>query len=123
MGTGSTGNQGESQKGRRPPFEIQFDPAAKEDIAEAVEFYEVASEGLGQRFALTVSKAINRIAENPHLYQRVAEYHRRAVMRNFPYSIFYSVEETARVVLILSVHNDKREPYRWQRRLPPWRRS
>lgn len=85
------------------------------DLAEAFEYYEAQLSGLGYELIATVEHQLERIAKNPAQYQVLHRGVRRAVVRRFPYGIFYLVE--AEGVVILAIEHQARDPERWKERL------
>ncbi len=55
-----------------------------------------------------------RLSANPYLYADVRNGVRRAVVRRFPYGVFYLVAETE--VRVLAVIDMARNPVVWERR-------
>ena len=47
---------------------VVFDPDARAEFLEAVQYYEDSQAGLGRRFQVTVEAAVKSIAENPLRY-------------------------------------------------------
>ena len=57
-----------------------------------------------------------QIRRQPEIYPVVCETYRRALMRRFPYAIFFEYEETT--VIVYAVFHTSRDPEKWRRRLP-----
>ena len=74
-------------------------PEAKEDLLEAIAWYDNIHARLGERFALAVEATIEATAEHPSQFPDVHRDHRRAGVRRFPYGIFYEVQEERIVVI------------------------
>jgi plasmid stabilization system protein ParE len=87
---------------------------AEIDLAEAVDYYEAQLSGLGHEFVAAVEQQLERIVENPAMYQVLHRGVRRAVMRRFPYGVFYLVEEA---VVVLAIEHQARDPEHWKQRL------
>lgn len=87
-------------------------PAAERELAEAVDWYEARSTGLGTRLYTAVDTTMSRIGRTPDLYAPWQENprYRKAVLREFPYAIFYRVYETRTVVLAVA-HTSRRPGY------------
>lgn len=69
---------------------------------------------LGVEFLEELRSAYDRIVEGPFRYQDLTSGIRRALLRRFPYSVYFAVEGEVIVVLaILHAHRDTAE---WQRR-------
>jgi len=89
-------------------------PAAAAEIEAAYRWYEKKREGLGSEFLEAVDKMVNAIAENPERFPTIRKDIRRALLRRFPYSIFYRVV-SGHVVVIACFHG-KRNPRVWRLR-------
>jgi plasmid stabilization system protein ParE len=91
-------------------------PEADSDITEAYVWYEQRRIGLGEEFLTAVDACIERIRRQPEMYPVVHESYRRALVRRFPYAVFYEYAE--RTVTIYSVFHMSRDPEKWRARLP-----
>jgi plasmid stabilization system protein ParE len=87
---------------------------AEEEMTEASLFYEAASSGLGASLLDEVDRVINVLREHPELGQLVGQEIRRALLHNFPFSLIYSVEVDA--ILIVAVAHQRRRPDYWRNR-------
>lgn len=96
--------------------QVLYKAAAAREIALAFEDYEEVEKGLGVSFLDEIARIERHIATNPRLYQRVDGDVRRAVMRRFPYGLFYVVDgDTVNVLACFHLHRD---PKRWQAQHP-----
>jgi plasmid stabilization system protein ParE len=89
-------------------------PEAERELAEAYRWYEQRRRGLGEEFLLHVEAVLSKIRRNPGMYPEVHGRVQRALVRRFPYGVFYIVEADAAVVL--AVMHASRRPGRWRRR-------
>lgn len=64
--------------------------AAARDLANAVEYYETQSSGLGSDFLDEFERTVSRICRFPDAWALVSSRMRRCLMRRFPYAVFYS---------------------------------
>lgn len=80
-------------------YEIQVRHAAELDIAEAQVWYESQRSGLGGEFRFEIARVIDRLADSPLIYQIVHRDFRRAIVRRFPYLIWYRVIGESVIVL------------------------
>ena len=96
-------------------YEVQVRRAAELDIAEAQIWYETQQSGLGGEFRAEVSGVIDRLAATPLIYQLVHCEIRRAIVRRFPYLIWYRVD--AETVVVLACTYAGRDPQRVKARL------
>lgn len=72
-------------------FQIILRDSAERDLAKASAWYEAQSRGLGARFILSVDASLARISRTPEAYALCFAKFRRALVRHFPYGIFYVV--------------------------------
>ena len=96
-------------------YEVQIRRAAELDIAEAQVWYETQRTGLGAEFRSEVSRIIERLAATPLIYQIVHRDIRRAIVRRFPYLIWYRVASD--MVTVLACTYAGRDPERVKARL------
>jgi len=84
------------------------------ELIEAQDWYEREAAGLGRRFREAVNTLVGRMSNNPRQFPIVYKNVRRAVLRRFPYSLFF-VMDSDELVVIACFHGS-RDPSRWQRR-------
>ena len=90
-------------------------PEALNDATRAYHWYEERAPGLGDRFLGHLEECIERIRTNPELHELVCANYRRAIVRRFPYVVFYEYE--ADTVTVYSVFHSAQDPEKWRRRL------
>ena len=90
-------------------------PEAKRDIASAYAWYEEQVLGLGLEFIRCLEAILLAIHRHPLMYPLVHESYHRALMRRFPYSIFYEVESNQAIVY--GVFHCSQDPRKWKARL------
>ena len=81
---------------------------AEKDLTSASEWYENQRKGLGHDFLLCVEAKINTLIDNPKMYQKIYKNVRRALIRKFPYGIFYIIAKDT--IVILAVLHCRRSP-------------
>ena len=91
-------------------------PEAELDAAQAYIWYEEQELGLGEEFLRCVDACIQSIRRNPETYQVAHENYRRAVVRRFPYVVFYEPSDTT--VIVYAVFHCSQDPKKWRSRLP-----
>ena len=87
----------------------------EEDIAEAYGWYERQRPGLGEEFLSCLDACIQRICRQPLGYSVVFESYRRALVRRFPYAVFYEFEGNE--VTVYALFHTARNPMKWRERL------
>lgn len=95
---------------------LELTDGAVEDITAAALEYEEARPGLGFRFEDEVARLVRQIADAPGVFAVISPDVRRAVLRVFPFCVYFTVvRERARVFAVLHQH---RHPDSWRRRRP-----
>lgn len=88
---------------------------AEADLDEAAWWYEQQSSGLGVDLVARVRASISLIEAAPHLYAVVLGDVRRALVKKFPYSVFYRVRND-HIEVVAIIHN-RRDPSVWAARI------
>ena len=92
---------------------LAFHPAAAEEFAAAVEYYDRAVPGLGSRFLFAVRDATDLLLTEPDV-GRSRGAARRLGVPGFPYDIAYRVSDD--LVEVLAVAHHHRRPGYWRGR-------
>lgn len=95
-------------------YRIAIQPEAGSEIQEGYEWYESKAEGLGAEFIRAVDACLATIERNPTVYAVVHKQVRRALLRRFPYGIFYLIE--GKTIVVIACFHAHRDPKRWRRR-------
>lgn len=74
------------------------------------EWYEAQRQGLGFEFIDCVEVAIETIIEMPKLYAKQHINFRRALVRRFPFSIFYTIESDE--IIVHAFFDNRQDPNR-----------
>jgi toxin ParE1/3/4 len=83
-------------------------PQAEADIVEARSWYEQRRPGLGREFLDSVQTVLVALGERPAQYPVVHRNVRRALVRRFPYGVFYVPSEND--ILVIACFHAKRDP-------------
>jgi plasmid stabilization system protein ParE len=75
-------------------------------------WYDGRRSGLGVELLSEFLGAVQRVQENPLLYPAVDGHIHRALLRRFPYGVFY--EFTDAEVTVLAFFHGKRQPMSWK---------
>ncbi len=94
---------------------LVYHPSVEDDLAEAADYYESQSPGLGDDFMTEARRAVDGVCAMPGRWVRVEGSVRRCLLDRFPYAMFYSRDGDG--VLILAVMHTSRHPGTWKRRL------
>ena len=86
---------------------IRFNPEADAELTEARHWYSHNRQDLDLEFMQCIDDVLARVASYPHL--------RRAVVRRFPFAVFYQI--TGSEVEVVSVFHSRRNPEVWKSRV------
>ena len=95
---------------------LVFTPEAGGDLDEAYSWYERQRVGLGEDFLSRVDACIEGILRNPEMHTAVYLQYRRALVRKFPYAVYY--EYVGDCVVIYGIFHTSQDPAKWRDRLP-----
>ncbi len=88
---------------------------AEIEMQQAYDWYEEKSIGLGDDFMLCIDSKMQAILRTPLIYQKVYKNIRRAVIRRFPYCIFFIKEDN--VIQILSIFHAHKNPMTFRNKI------
>lgn len=89
-------------------MKLRYTSRAKDDMEFAFAWYERQRRGLGFDFLDCVEIAVKSILENPKMYRIFYSIFRGCVIRKFPFTIFYSIED--KEIVVHSVFDNRRDP-------------
>lgn len=87
---------------------LRYTERAKNDIESAFAWYERQRRGLGFDFLDCIEISVKSILENPEMYQIFYSNFRGCVIRRFPFSIFYTIED--KEIVVHSVFDNRQDP-------------
>jgi len=92
---------------------------AGDDVAEAADWYDEKSPGLGEEFVEEVLKVFDALTANPLLNSRR---HPRKDVRwrypeRFPYRVIYQVRQRDQIVIVAAVLHAAKHDREWRRRV------
>ena len=86
------------------------------DLEESIDWYEKQRTGLGLEFSMRFEEALQFLTEHPTMYAKIYNEVRSVLMTQFPYSIFYIINEPNKDVQIFAIIHTSRNPEIWQLR-------
>lgn len=89
-------------------MKLVVQPEAADELDEATDWYEQRAMGLGPEFRAAVRATLDAVLVNPRRFRRVLDDFRKAVMRRFPYSIYYWGGED--VIVVEAIYHGRRDP-------------
>jgi plasmid stabilization system protein ParE len=88
---------------------------AEADMAAAATWYDQQNPGLGTEYLRAVDVCIASVARNPAMYATVYRSVRRALLRRFPYGLFF-ITTNENIIIIACLHG-KQNPNRIRSRI------
>jgi plasmid stabilization system protein ParE len=89
---------------------LRYTGRAREDVEIAFAWYEEQRHGLGLDFLHCMEAAIETIIRMPKMYAKHHSIFRRALVKRFPFSIFYTLEKKG--LIIHAVFDNRQDPAR-----------
>jgi toxin ParE1/3/4 len=89
-------------------MKLRYTTRAREDIELAFVWYERQRRGLGFEFLDCIEASIKLILENPEMYRVYYSFFRGCVIRQFPFSIFYTIENNE--IVVHSIFDNRQDP-------------
>jgi plasmid stabilization system protein ParE len=93
-------------------FSVVYKPLALLEAKEAYDWYAQEHIGMHTAFLEQLERTDRFLAANPYLYPCVEQTIRRANLNQFPYALFYVIDEDT--VNVLSCFHQLREPKSWK---------
>jgi plasmid stabilization system protein ParE len=93
---------------------LRFTKAAEVDVENVISWYRERGNDLADQFLLALDQCLNSLQENPLAFAVVHGDIRRALLRRFPYCIFY-IKSQKDIVVLACLHGH-RDPQEWQKR-------
>ena len=96
------------------PYQLRVRHAAETDLRDAYGYYEECRPGLGQDFILCIEASLEKITKHPHQFPVTHKTIHRALVKRFPFGIFFTIKENT--IVVLAVMHGSRSPSRWKHR-------
>jgi len=90
---------------------VIFTRIARQELEDAVRYYELEYAGLGSKFKEEVRKAALRIATYTKSWSIERGNVRKCLLHRFPYKVMYSLEEDH--ILVIAIAHQHRRPDYW----------
>jgi plasmid stabilization system protein ParE len=90
-------------------------PQAELDVSDAAGWHEDRRTGLGDEFLDELDSVLRRFIKTPLQFPKIKYNVRRALLRRFPYSVYFTV--TGESVELLAVLHQHRAPRAWEKRI------
>lgn len=94
-------------------FSVVLAPEAEDDIAGAFQWYRERSVAAADAFREEVQDAIDQLATTAARWRADEAGHRRRLVKHFPYSVVYELQDAQ--VTVLAVAHHRRRPGYWRK--------
>ena len=98
---------------------VRFLSLANQEVADAVQWYDEKSEGLGREFLDELDRVVRLVKGHPLMAAQLEEEVRRFLFTRFPYSLIYGIDKET--VVVIAVAHQHREPRYWADRIEIWK--
>lgn len=88
---------------------LRFLPEVEEDVFGGYIWYETKSVGLGEEFLRIFYACVNEISHDPLLCPKVYSEFRRRLLRRFPYTIYFKIENNQ--IIVFGLFHCARDPH------------
>jgi len=95
-------------------YRIEFLPRAKKQLHDAAFWYETKRIGLGNLFLISFTGTMALIKRNPKLFGMVYKQIHRAVKTDYPYNIYFRIDDAIKLVTIIAVLHQHQKPESWK---------
>lgn len=93
---------------------LVFRRQARQEFDAAGDWYERERPGLGQAFLAEVERVLQCVVSSPDTFPEVLEGIRKAVIKRFPYCLYFRVR--GETIVVLAVFHGARNPAAWRTR-------
>ncbi|MBW1699940.1 MAG: type II toxin-antitoxin system RelE/ParE family toxin [Deltaproteobacteria bacterium] len=95
-------------------MKVIFSRFARQELEDAVHYYELQYLGLGKKFKEEIKRAVSRITRYPKAWSVERGDVRKCLLHKFPYKLLYSIEQDH--IFVIAVAHQHRKPNYWVER-------
>ncbi len=97
-------------------YDLELSEEAISDYESALAWYEEQKTGLGFDFSVRLSDLFSDIVEHPSAQRFLFGNCRFAFVKQFPFKVYFFVDEANLSILIFAILHEKRNPEIWKKR-------
>ena len=97
-------------------YAIELSDEAIADYENAVAWYEDQKPGLGYDFTVRLADVFESLESDPEAQRFIYENRRFAFVRQFPFKVYFLVDDPNQRVVIFAILHNKRDPQIWKKR-------
>jgi plasmid stabilization system protein ParE len=87
-----------------------FNPEAAIEYEDAFKWYESKSKIAADKFIIAVQDAIAAVCAKPFRYRNTYKDLRELLLKRYPFTLIYFVDEKEKLIIIISLFHQKRNP-------------
>ena len=88
---------------------------ARDDLVDAAFWYETQRKGLSEDLFANIDAALKAISERPESFPLIRKNVRRALVKRFPFAIYFREEDD--YLVVLAIMHTARSPRAWRKRI------
>ena len=87
-----------------------IEPRAQKEYEDSVDWYITQSEKATINFIQSVQNSLDLICKQPYQYRKSYKTFHEIILKKYPFSIIYAIEEELKMVVVFSIYHQKRNP-------------
>jgi plasmid stabilization system protein ParE len=91
-------------------YQYFFNPQASNEYESTFKWYEGRSTVAADNLIIAVQNAIDNICNHPYSYRLTYKNLRETSLKKYPYNLIFKIDESKKVVIIISLYHHKRNP-------------
>ena len=101
---------------RTRTYNLRISDDAELDLDNAFIWYEIQKNNLGIEFITTIDDSFQKIKNSPKQFPIIYKNIRRHLIKKFPYSIYFFINDASAEINIIAVFHNSRNPILWKKR-------
>jgi toxin ParE1/3/4 len=98
-------------------MKFRFDAPAITDVSDIVDYYRGIRRRLAVRFIEELYGRIRFVCENPRMGLSMDDRFRQVLLKGFPYTVIYEIDQATDTVHVTAVCHQQRSPGYWRNRV------
>lgn len=91
-------------------YDYIFHELAQKEYEDALRWYAIQSKKAAENFVIAVENTLSLICDNPKRWHRTFNNFHELGLKKYPYTIVYTFDVEAQIVVIASIYHQKRNP-------------
>ena len=87
-----------------------LEPRAQDEYEQATKWYQKRSQKAAVNFVNNIDFALDFICLQPSQQKNIFSNFYEIIIKNYPYSIIYTIEDSIHTIVVFSIHHHKRNP-------------